>query len=88
MVRLLTLKRLFAKVDLASLKLVEDFYSWLGPRDYLVKAGFFTLVLMHLLSMSSETMLAGYLSVHVDRLKLAASTRISNVAVERPVSQR
>lgn len=66
MVRLLTLKRLFAKVELASLEQVEASYSGLGPRHYPVKACFFALVLMHLLNMPSETMLAGYLSVHGD----------------------
>jgi hypothetical protein len=65
-VRLLTLKRLFAKVDLASLKIVEDSYSGLEPRHYAVKAGFFALVLMRLLNMPSETMLAGYFSIHAD----------------------
>jgi len=66
MVRLLTLKRLFAKVELASLEKVGTSYSGLGPRHYPVKACFFALVLMHLLSMPSETMLTGYLSVHLD----------------------
>lgn len=66
MVRLLTLKRLFLKVDLASLKVIEDSYSGLGPRHYPVRACFFALVLMHLLNMPSETMLAGYLSAHKD----------------------
>ena len=66
MVRLLTLKRLFAKVELASLKQVEASYSELGPRHYPVTACFFALVLMHLMNMPSETMLASYLSVHKD----------------------
>jgi len=66
MVRLLTLKRLFAKVDLASLEQVEASYSGLGPRHYPVKVCFSALVLMHLLNMPSETMLACYLSVHGD----------------------
>jgi len=51
---------------LASLEQVEASYSGLGPRHYPVKAYFFALVLMHLLNMPSETMLAGYLSVHGD----------------------
>jgi hypothetical protein len=38
----LTLKRFFAKVELASLK-IEGSYSGLGPRHYSVKAGFFAL---------------------------------------------
>jgi len=59
MVRLLTLKRLFSKVDLASLEHIEASYSGLGPRHYPVGACFFALVLMHLLNMSSETVLAG-----------------------------
>lgn len=64
--RLLTLRRLFSKVDLAFLEQIEASYSGLGPRHYPVKACFFTLVLMHLLNIPSETMLAGYLSVHKD----------------------
>lgn len=66
MVRLLTLKRLFSRVDLASLEQVEASYSGLGPRHYSVKARLYALVLMHLLNMPSETMLAGYLSAHRD----------------------
>lgn len=64
--RLLSLKRLFSKVDLAFLEQVEASYSGRGPRHYPVRACFLSLVLMHLLNMSSETMLAGYLSVHRD----------------------
>lgn len=66
MVRLLTLKRLFSKVDLASLEQVEASYSGLGPRHYSVKACLCALVLMHLLNVPSETMLAVYLGVHRD----------------------
>ena len=66
MVRLLTLKRLFAKVELASLGKIEASYSGRGPRHYPVSACFFALVLMHLLNMPSETMLAGYLGTHRD----------------------
>lgn len=66
MVRLLSLKRLFSKVDLAFLGQVEASYSGLGPRHYPVKASFFALILMHLLNLPSETMLARYLSTHGD----------------------
>ena len=66
MVRLLTLKRLFAKVELAYLEQVEVSYSGLGPKHYPVKACFFALVLMHLMNMPSETMLASYLGAHGD----------------------
>jgi len=66
MVRLLTLKRLFSKVDLASLKMVEASYSGFGPRHYPVRACFLSLVLMHLSNMASETMLSRYLNGHRD----------------------
>jgi hypothetical protein len=64
--RLLTLRRLFAKVDLTSLAWVKASYSGRGPRHYPVRAMFLALMSMHLLAMPSETMLAGYLSVHRD----------------------
>lgn len=60
------MKRLFAKVELASLGKIEESYSGRGPRHYPVSACFFALVLMHLLNMPSETMLAGYLGTHRD----------------------
>jgi len=66
MVRLLSLKRLFAKVELASLKTVEASYSGFGPRHYPVRACFLSLVLMHLSNMPSETMLSRYLDGHRD----------------------
>lgn len=66
MVRLLTLKRIFAKVELASLGKIEASYSGLGPRHYPVSACFFALVLMRLLNMPSEAVLAGYLGTHRD----------------------
>lgn len=66
MVRLLTLKHLFAKVELAYRKTVEASYSRLGPKHCPVRACFFALALMHLLDIPPKSMLAGYLSVHGD----------------------
>ena len=91
MVRLLTLKRLFAKVELASLKHFEASYSGLGPRHFPVRACFLSLVLMHLFDMPSETMLAGYLIAHKDvaeacgfnqGLKLASSGYKTNIILD------
>jgi len=66
MVCLLTLKRLFSKVELVSLEHVEASYSGLGPRHYPVRACFLSWVLMHMLNMPSETMLSRYLNGHRD----------------------